>query len=238
MAHCLWCDGEIIDSVSWHEVFGISKKQSLCRTCRNRLEVLAGPLCRICGRPLDQLDASFRSDDLCHDCIRWENSEWSGVLVKNRSLYGYNAFLKEIIARFKFRGDAIMVKGFQAEWGELYKSEFSGKDIVPVPLSSVRLYERGFNQALELASLLPATLYEALERTVHEQKQSKKSRAERIHHDDSPIFRCNGLLEEVKGLDIVIVDDIYTTGATVRRAAKVLLEGGAVSVSSITVARG
>lgn len=237
MDHCLWCDEEITKAVSWHEVFGMSKQETLCYTCRDGLAPLPEPLCRICGRSLDELPEVWRQDDLCFDCIRWEKSSWGCVLEENRSLYRYNSFLKEVIARFKFRGDVVMVNGFSENWLKLYHQHFSGKLPVPIPLSKERLYERGFNQALELARLLPVAPHEVLERVVHEAKQSKKSRTERLRLE-APVFRFIGDPSIIYGKEMVLIDDIYTTGATVRRAAKVLLENGAASVCSMTVARG
>ncbi|HEU5139262.1 MAG TPA: ComF family protein [Bacillales bacterium] len=236
-SHCLWCDAEITEGVSWKEVFGLSRPDVLCRVCREGLMVLRKPLCRICGRSFLDLSSDYRNGDLCYDCIRWEEGEWGGLLVKNRSLYVYNEFLKEIVALFKFRGDAVVVRGFEWAWIQLYREVFSGTLVVPIPLSSERLYERGFNQAAELARLLPAPVCEVLERTVHEQKQSKKSRTERLHLE-KPVFQYCGEAERIRGKDILLIDDIYTTGATVRRAAKVLLESEAASVSSMTIARG
>ncbi|HEX7064424.1 MAG TPA: ComF family protein [Bacillales bacterium] len=237
VAYCLWCDGEIKESVSWKEVFGLSQPEVLCGDCREGLEDLREPLCRVCGRSFLDLEAAYRQGDLCYDCIRWEEGEWSGLLAKNRSLYVYNDFLKEIVALFKFRGDAAVAEGFEDNWVKLYQKEFQGTLIVPIPLSPERLYERGFNQAAELARMLPGPICEGLERTVHEQKQSKKSRAERLKLD-LPIFQYTGESCIIQDKDVLLVDDIYTTGATVRRAAIVLLESGAASVCSMTIARG
>ena len=105
--------------------------------------------------------------------------------------------------------------------------------IVPIPLSPERLQERGFNQAEALiveAGLQSANL---LKRT-HSEKQSKKSRSDRIHVPQ--VFSLEPTTLE--GKRILLVDDIYTTGSTLRHAAKILVENGAASVSSITIARG
>lgn len=239
MVYCIWCDDHVEDSVSWRSVFGISKPAAICRSCKEKLEKLSGPLCRICGRCLSGLDDAYKLKDLCYDCIRWEQSEWGGLLRKNRSLYGYNPFLKDVLALYKYRGDAAIAKGFALEWRQLYDKEFNGYYAVPIPLSSKRLYERGFNQSAELASLLAVPFSEHLERTVHEEKQSKKSRDERLAFNRSiPIFRSKKLPKELIDKEIVLIDDIYTTGTTVRRAAKALIDAGAGSVSSLTVARG
>lgn len=238
MDHCVWCDAELASRVSWHEIFGLVKRDMLCAACRNGLASLPEPLCTICGRTLLDLDESFRHDgDLCYDCFRWESGGWRGVLLQNRSLYRYNDFLQKVIAHFKYRGDVAMVSGFEKDWVRLYEKHFSGKVVVPIPLSKERLYERGFNQAFELARLLPAKICTGLSRVVHEQKQSKKTRDQRLYLE-RPVFRLSESSSEMKGKDVVLVDDIYTTGATVRQAAKVLLDGGAASVASMTLARG
>lgn len=237
MAHCLWCDGDMTEVVSWHEAFGLRKKEILCRTCRDGLDVLPKPLCRICGRSLEEIDESYVQGDICYDCVRWEEGDFAGYLLKNRSLYPYNAFLKNIVALYKFRGDVAIVEGFQREWEQLYRKEFTERLIVPIPLSKERLYERGFNQAFELARLLPNPCCTALERPIDEQKQSKKGRTQRLSLNEG-IFRLSAESSKIKGEDLVLIDDIYTTGATVRQAAKVLLAGGAASVSAMTLARG
>ncbi|HET7522314.1 MAG TPA: ComF family protein [Bacillales bacterium] len=237
MNHCLWCDEEIKGNASWREVFFLAGRDILCASCRGGLEFLAEPLCGVCGRSLEGLDEGYRHGDVCYDCVRWEEGPWRGIFVKNRSLCRYNSFLREIIARYKFRGDAVMVKGIRREWEQLYERDFAGMVAVPIPLSKERLYERGFNQAFELANLLPVNVCEVLERPAHEQKQSKKTRKERLNLG-VPVFRLHGKPSEIEGENVVLVDDIYTTGATVRQAAKVLLKGGAASVHSITLARG
>lgn len=67
----------------------------------------------------------------------------------------------------------------------------------------------------------------------HSEKQSKKSRYERIHAQQ--VFQvCS---EEVQGKRILLLDDIYTTGSTLRQAAKVLKSAGAIEVKSLTLAR-
>ena len=175
----------------------------------------------------------FRHGDLCNDCVRWEEDpEWSGYLDKNVSLFQYNDFLKEVIARYKFRGDYMIAKVF----AEQMKSELAQLEydlLVPIPLSEERQYERGFNQAEALLaeSGFPSTL---LLTRIHSEKQSKKSRNERIHVPQ--VFQVSED-PELTGKTIVLVDDIYTTGSTLRHAAKLLRGAGADRIQSLTLAR-
>jgi len=231
--HCLICFQEITPRIGWNDLISATKKQIICPTCQSKLQVIEGPTCRICGRPLERLDARFIHGDTCYDCVRWEEDpNWRGCLTKNQSLFLYNDFLQEVIARYKFRGDYILASIF-AEWIIQKLATGTPNILVPIPLSEERLLERGFNQAKALireAGLQPA---EILTR-IHTEKQSKKSRNDRIHVQQ--VFQ----LEEVSlaGKNIMLIDDIYTTGSTLRHAAKILKEGGASSVSSITIARG
>jgi competence protein ComFC len=104
--------------------------------------------------------------------------------------------------------------------------------LVPIPLSEERLIERGFNQAEVLVSFLSLPLWNVLGRRDHE-KQSKKQKSERLI---APQFYVKDS-RQIAGKDIVLIDDIYTTGATVYHAATQLLQYGASSVSSFTLIR-
>ena len=178
--YCLICFARIISKMGWNDLISEEKEQTICSICKAKLEEIKGETCRICGRPFDRLDARFIRGDTCYDCVRWEeDSEWGSCLVNNQSLFLYNAFLQETIARYKFRGDYTLARIFSE--GLLQK--FTGLQadlIVPIPLSPERLQERGFNQAEALLNEANLQVTNILKR-IHSEKQSKKSRKERIH---------------------------------------------------------
>ncbi|WP_436377063.1 ComF family protein [Cytobacillus sp. BC1816] len=154
------------------------------------------------------------------------------MFEKNISIFMYDDFMKETIARYKFRGDYIFAKAFSPFMRKKLKTvEFDY--LVPIPLSPQRLYERGFNQSGALIHETGFTVTELLQR-IHSEKQSKKSRFDRIHLNQ--VFQQLNL--NIENRKIIVIDDIYTTGSTLYHAAKVLKEGGAASVSSVTLARG
>jgi competence protein ComFC len=231
--HCIICHAIIPPIIGWTALLSSEKEKFICPTCEIKLEEIHGETCRICSRPFHLLDQQFRSGDLCHDCVRWEEDpEWSGFLDKNVSIFQYNDFLKDVIARFKFRGDYLLSKVF-AESIKKRLSTLNPDLFVPIPLSNERLYERGFNQA-EAILLESGFLPTHLLSRVHSEKQSKKTRAERIHL--SQVFKiCDEI--NIEGKKIVLIDDIYTTGSTLRHAAKLLKGAGAESIQSITLAR-
>lgn len=225
---CLLCNEEMRQELSWKSVFLKVTEKVCCDTCNAKFEMITGDRCRICSRTLAE-----SQDSLCYDCIRWErDSMWSGCLSSNHSLYIYNDFIKDIIAKYKYRGDYALAGAFAPYLKQhLAKMEFDC--LVPIPLSGERLKERGFNQAKGLAEMAGYSCYDLLMRT-HSEKQSKKSRDERMNL--AQVFKI--LAEkEVRGKHILLIDDIYTTGSTLRHAAKVLKQEGANDVKSITLAR-
>ncbi|MFK9090219.1 ComF family protein [Bacillus salipaludis] len=231
--HCLICNNVIHPDIGWRAIFSTEEEHFLCTKCKWNLEKIEGETCRICCRPFCQLDEKFRKGDLCNDCFRWERDpEWQGFLEKNRSLFLYNEFLKEVIAKFKFRGDYVLAKVFSV----FFKAELTKMSpdlLVPIPLSMERLYERGFNQTVALLNESGHRPSEILTR-VHSEKQSKKSRTERIHLPQ--VFKLAAEIN-LQGKRVVLIDDIYTTGSTLRHAAKVLKAAGAASIQSLTLAR-
>ncbi len=230
---CLLCDEEIVSEVTWRSLFAQEQPNRVCGSCHEEFVHISGETCMICGRPFAYLEVEYRSGSICLDCKRWEDDErWTGSLDKNIALYTYTDFTKEVIARFKFRGDYVLAEVFAADFLKALQ-DFKYDYIVPIPLSEERLYERGFNQAeavIRAAGLVPSRVLTR----AHTEKQSKKSRNERIHLEQ--VFNVDTDLD-LRSKTILIVDDIYTTGSTLRHAAKLLKEHGAVKVYSLTLAR-
>ncbi|AMR05223.1 competence protein ComF [Bacillus thuringiensis] len=184
-----------------------------------------------CGRPLEFVSTSFQEDGICIDCIRWMKEE-KYRSFKNRSLYMYD---DGIVAQFKFRGDAELVRIFYRPFRNLFQNYFANvSTVIAVPLSKEREVERGFNQAELLATCLPVKIsYPSLRRRETE-KQSKKTRKERVSGSNPFYFQGE---EMFSGQHILLVDDVYTTGITVRQIGSLLYERGATEVSSLTLCR-
>jgi competence protein ComFC len=218
-------------SLGWVDLFVPEQKEVVCNECLTKLEIMEGKRCKICMRSFLILDSHYQKGELCFDCYRWEEDpSYKGIFKQNYSLYSYNGFLKELIAKFKYRGDYVLAKIFASEIEKKIK-EMKPNYIIPIPLSEERIYERGFNQAEAL--ILEAGLQSTNILTrIHSEKQSKKSRTDRIHLPQ--VFHTT---TQVAG-KIMIVDDIYTTGSTLRQAAQVLKNVGADEIFSITIARG
>ncbi|MEK3888050.1 ComF family protein [Bacillus sp. FSL K6-3431] len=197
------------------------------------MELITGKRCEKCSRSFANLKAEFIDKELCTDCVRWEaNDTWTGVLQQNLSAFEYNEFLKELLARYKFRGDYQLAEAFSLQI-RANINQIPYDLLVPIPLSEERLQERGFNQAVGLAQKAGFPTIDLLIRK-HSEKQSKKSRQARIRSKNIFAFSEK---DNIKGKRILLIDDIYTTGSTIRHAAKVLKQAGANSVSAFTLAR-
>ncbi|MNQ98791.1 DNA utilization protein GntX [compost metagenome] len=115
--------------------------------------------------------------------------------------------------------------------------------IVPVPLSTERLRERGFNQAALLASALarlpraPDCASQLLMRTRHTPAQSGLQRAQRLRNLQAAFAVPVRWAARIAGQRVVLIDDIMTTGATLDAAAQALRVAGATHICAMVVAR-
>ncbi|MFE5428485.1 ComF family protein [Peribacillus simplex] len=230
MNRCLVCDEGMKRALTWRSLLKRAEARAICEGCEGKLNRITGETCTMCSR---ELDREYMTSDLCLDCSRWErDGEWGGYLSKNISLFHYNEYLKDIIAKYKYRGDYALAEVFAPFLKERLK-DMKFDLVTAIPLSHERLRERGFNQGQALADLIGLHTVETLTR-IHTEKQSKKSRQERISLPQVFQVMQSDLLEHKS---ILIIDDIYTTGTTLRHAAKALITAGAKEVSSITLAR-
>ncbi|WP_274654211.1 ComF family protein [Paenibacillus humicola] len=145
--------------------------------------------CPVCGRP-----------EACGDCRRRSDA----AFVLSRSAVRYNAFIRGLLALYKYRGHealAPLLGGMMQVAYILMLAELGGRDasfgfdaVVPVPLSAERLAERGFNQAerfaVHIAGLSGIPVVEALRRTRHSAKQSFKTRGDRLR-DTRDLFEAD-----------------------------------------------
>ncbi|QHS23297.1 ComF family protein [Virgibacillus sp. MSP4-1] len=235
--YCLWCHEEMIPEITWRNVFQFfADPPPLCTDCQQKLPLIEGPVCPGCSRPSKTRPSKTRpseKENLCPDCLKWNaHPNLSGMLKQNVSVYSYSAFMKEVMAKWKYRGDYELVHMFKNSIQKRYKEQFpkQGLTAVPIPLSEARQKERGFNQAEALAGLLKLPLTHALTRIKNE-KQAKKSRAERLKSSNP--FQITQAVQS----PVLLIDDLYTTGATLHWAASLLKSNGTPEIYSFTLIR-
>lgn len=147
----------------------------------------------------------------------------------------YDGIIRRAIKEIKYRGTF----GICQELGELIQKNFRGKFafdyLVPIPLAPKRLADRGFNQAEKLAKNLKlAPVLNCLVRTRETKPQFDlkfKERKENVRNAFAATCNCDTM-------NLCLVDDVATTGATISECAKALKQAGAAKVYTICVARG
>ncbi len=159
-----------------------------------------------------------------------------------RALGAFEGSLQAAIHRWKYEGKTHLTPFF-AEWMaeglSRYWEPCSLDLLIPVPLHPQRLRERGFNQALLLAKALSRRTGIPYSKTILKKKKPTLPQV-----NLSGVEREKGLKaafhvierEELLGKSVLLVDDVYTTGATVNECSKVLVKGGARKVDVLTLA--
>lgn len=153
-------------------------------------------------------------------------------------MYEYGFPIDRLVQRFKFSADLAVGRWLASSLAQRVESASRPALVIPMPLSRERLRARGFNQAGEIARVvavrngLPLAV-DVLERTREAPAQSGLSRRAR-RANLRGAFRCRARLDEQ---DVVLVDDVVTTGATAHEAARVLKRSGAARVRIWAIAR-
>lgn len=226
--YCLFCHEEL-STMTWHNPFLIPAITKICQSCESKLKRISITTC--C-----QLCSGKMMTHNCIDCLNWDKHyNFARPLVNNRSVFKYNSFLQDIIVQWKYRRDYILAHLFKTTFRHKFNRYFSHVKkylLIPIPLSDVRLKERGFNQAFQLASFLTPHVNKDILHRVHTEKQAKKSRRERLSGKNP--FVCQQKINK----PVILIDDIYTTGATIYAAAETLKRKGCPNVYSFTLARG
>jgi ComF family protein len=207
----------------------------VCPVCLQGIRRPSGPRCPRCGLAYA---GECGDDHFCSACLREE-----GHFAKARAFAIYDGLLPEIISRFKYRGLSRLARPLGDLLGDYEDSEFSFRDyglVVPVPLHPRRLRQRGFNQSLLLAGRiarrhsLPLD-FNGLRRIRATPPQTELSAAERRRNVRGAFSVATP--RAFRGKKVLLVDDVFTTGATVEECAKVLSGAGAEQVDVLTLAR-
>ena len=210
-----------------------SSKYGLCEACLGKIKHISHPRCPKCGRRLLSKDA------VCGECNAKES-----YIEKNWSCCSYEDTMKECIHLFKYRGYLGLVDIFKDVMVNFIKANEIRNEIdliVPIPIFSTKKRERTYNHSEVLAGLLSKSLGVAMD-----EKNLKKIKWSRSQSELDKKNRLKNVKDTFlvidkdvfAGKNVLLVDDVYTTGATVNECAKMLLEANAGRVLSLTLARG
>ncbi len=214
---CDACGNELVEDTRYR----------LCSECMASLPFVKGHICLNCGVPLKD------ESDYCNRCQNQKSA-----FLKNRSPLVYDGEVKRLIYKLKFAKKTYVAQTLGALMADKFlECGMNSEIIVFVPMTASEEKKRGYNQAELLANevgkrldipVLPAL---AKIKSTSEQKELKgKDRALNLEG----AFAC--IFEQVNGRKILLIDDIFTTGATANECAKVLLKAKAREVCVLTAA--
>ena len=219
---CPYCRQELADD-----------EALLCPECVSLMPQLPERLCPCCGGPNDGFLAA------CPDCTRADEARPWLRAVSAFPVYGH---LREAVHHFKYHRRISLAPYLAKHMLQAWREHSDGVpvDLVSyIPLHWWRIWRRGYNQAAVLASLIAKQLHIPVATTLRRRKytsqQAKLDRVQRAQNVKNAFRPHRPALFQER--NILLVDDVFTTGATLTAAAKTILSAGAASVSVLTIAR-
>ena len=207
----------------------------VCASCREEVRFIAAPFCERCGLPFEgEITSRFE----CSNCQEMELH-----FASARSAVAARGPVLDAIHRYKYDGEMWFeefLAGLFAEGARDWFRDHQVDALLPVPLFPVKQRERGFNQAERLARRLGKCMevpvdVSLLKRVLPTPSQTRLSRLQRADNMRNA-FQLRRK-ERLNGGAFVLIDDVFTTGATTSACAKLLMKAGAQNVSVWTVAR-
>lgn len=197
-----------------------------CTVCWSGIKKYTGPSCKICATPF-----SSEYADQCAECQKERPS-----FAKAMSFGIYDGVLAAAINLYKFHG----IKRLYRPLGDfLLEFEIKGVDaIIPVPLGIKKLRERGFNQSLLLSKKVADNFKVPLFlNALIKKKETLPQIGLSARERELNLKGAFAVKRNFSGMNLLLIDDVMTTGATANECSKQLLYAGAREVAVLTLAR-
>lgn len=212
----------------------LTDNSDVCENCWKSVFWITEPCCQTCGQPFELSDRNY-----CKQCAL--NTHY---FDEARSVFGYDNVTRAAILNLKNK-DATYLADTFANWmcrvGKKILKNY--EIIIPVPIHRNKLLRRFYNQSALLAQKIAIKsnkiyLPLALEKFVKTRPQEGLTREQRLKNIQNS-FRANSkFLDQLNGKDIILIDDVMTTGATVDECAKILKKSACVNkIAILTVAK-
>lgn len=204
----------------------------ICSVCRKQITKISGTYCLKCGKPIRHTEEEY-----CYDCKKNKH-----VFCGGRALWVHKSPVSDAIYALKYQNRRIYGEIFGKELAKQYESYLKKRQIsliIPIPLHKRKLRKRGYNQAAIIAQRLGAEtgipvddrILRRVRETLPQKNLNDKERRKNIRN----AFEAAG---PVNAENIVLIDDIYTTGSTLDEAARTLRRAGAQNVWFLTISIG
>ena len=217
----------------------LGKGKIICDTCKDELHIINEPRCAKCGKPLTDSGKTY-----CNDCKKMKH-----YYDRARSVFEYTGEMKLVLYRFKYGNSRGYGKFFAKVAKDVLENklkEWNVQAIIPVPMYKDKEIKRGYNQA-ELLSRRIALIFnlshypDMLIRSVDTLPQKQFTPQARLNNLKKA-FRFNSrydnLVQTNSSLSVLLVDDIYTSGATMEACTRILLSAGIPNVFVLSICIG
>ncbi len=213
----------------------VDMQGSLCSDCWQEITFISSPCCVQCGYPFEY---EVSPEMTCASCLASPPP-----FAKGRSVLKYDEYSRDMVLSFKHADRTDQAPVF-AKWMLRSASDLLESDVLitPVPLHNHRLIKRRYNQSALLANSLAnlaqkKAAVDLLIRNRSTPSQGSKSYKGRFRNVQGAFSISPRWKEKIKGEHILLIDDVYTTGATVSACSECLLKYGAAEVCVLTLCR-
>ncbi len=198
-----------------------------CEDCVTKINFINENYCQKCGRIL------LSSEEACSSC----NHEWA--IDKARSLFEYSGYGKYLIQNLKYNNSRYLAEVFALLLKDLVVKNFFAPDVITfVPMDELSEYKRGYNQSQLIAEALAKTLDNEVIGGLIKKNATENQQTLDFFERQKNLKNSFAVTDKLvfKNKNVLLVDDVLTTGATSNEVAKVLKKAGAKSVYLLTLA--
>lgn len=214
-----------------HEI--LKGRDGICPGCRQRLHYIQEPKCKKCGKQLEMAEQEY-----CRDCMRF-----SHAFDKGEAVFSYDDIMRRSVSMFKYHNRREYAKVYAKEMRECcahFLKMAAPEVILPVPIHKQKKRERGFNQAeliaKELGKLMDIPVDSSYlirkEKTTPQKELTRRQR--KVNLKEVFGIQSNGKYYK----RVLLIDDIYTTGATIDAISEILRENQTKIIFFLTLCVG
>ena len=206
------------------------QRRMICPECEKKLRPIGHPRCYKCGKPIEE-------GEYCKDCQKHTH-----IFDQGRGIFVYDGIMRRSVTRYKYYGcreygDFYAKEMYRYAWKNL--NQWKPDLIVPVPIYKSKERLRGFNQAAYLANRLGCYTgipvdTDLVQKVVKTKSQKKLNAMQRRKNLEKAFL----VTKNIRGKDILVIDDVYTTGSTIDAMAGCLRKRGAKNIYFLTVCIG